>query len=459
MFIFDIIKIAKLLETEGFKIDPTWRGTLHENMISNMDNIENTIKINNYIKETLRTIEYETLIHLANFLIAVYPDFEENTSNFNECLENLCFRLFGFKYEEIRSPTDLGKAENILIVSRKFMDLFEFIIVLLRYKNENPLNPSNDQIFKKTCISTSHSKFATTLMSKSNSKFFSILGDNEYKQILSASLNNPEKDKHTINKEKFMLNLYQSLGRYFNSNIEGIYQNKVYIDKGHQKSIGQNNKEIEEFFSLFQTSLEKFTKEHNSDKISENNGDVLIYNNTEAGLSAERSENKLFLPEVQSSIIVNNQKSENLAISSLPKQNNNNINNVSEKKESISTSYNEKIEEKNKPKNNKINIKKKDSFKEDFINEDSISDNNINDLDLSNSRKKNYDNFATDEEDINIFVNAKMIKNTDYNLTNDANKFSRPTSRMRKGKGDIESGKKKKKSIESQVRNYEDDDV
>ena len=105
------------------------------------------------------------------------------------------------------------------------MDLFEFIIVLLR--NEFP---SNDQIFKKTTTTQSQTRFGNTIngsntnsqMLKSSSlRFFNTLGENEYKMILQASLNNPEKDKHTINKEKFMLNIYQSLGRYFSSNVEG----------------------------------------------------------------------------------------------------------------------------------------------------------------------------------------------------------------------------------------------
>jgi len=220
VYIFDIIKIAKLLETEAFKIDATWKGTLHENMIMQMENNENRIKINHFIKQSMRTIEYETMLCIAEFLNEIYPDFEENSANFNECLENICFRLFGFKHEDIHSSRDLARAENILIVTRKFMDLFEFIIVLLR--NEYP---NNDQIFKKTVTTATQSKFYGTgmmNMTKSNSaKFFSTLGENEYRAILNASLSNPDKDRHTINKEKFMLNIYQSLGRYFNSNVEG----------------------------------------------------------------------------------------------------------------------------------------------------------------------------------------------------------------------------------------------
>ena len=228
-YIFDIIKIAKLLETEAFKIDSTWRGTLHENMIMQMESVENRIKVNNFLKQTMRTIEYETLLCIAEFLNEIYPDFEENSGNFNECLENICFRLFGFKHEDIHASNDLARAENILIVTRKFMDLFEFMIVLLR-----DVYPSNDQVFKKTTTTQSQTRFGNTInASNTNSqmfkntsvRFFNTLGENEYKMILQASLNNPEKDKHTINKEKFMLNIYQSLGRYFSSNVEGKFEN------------------------------------------------------------------------------------------------------------------------------------------------------------------------------------------------------------------------------------------
>ena len=222
VFVFDIIKIAKLLETEGLKVDPTWKGTLHDNMVTQMDSIDYRIKLNRYIKQEMKTIEYECLICIAEFLNEIYPDFEEDSNNFNECLENLCYRLFGFKNDDINNPKDVAKAENILIATRKFMDLFEFIIVLIR--NEYP---TNDQIFKKTAYSTFSKLGGTTFFSKSTTRF-SPIGENEYRQILNASLLNPEKDKLMINKEKFMLNIYQTLGKYFNNNIEGKEYNKQY---------------------------------------------------------------------------------------------------------------------------------------------------------------------------------------------------------------------------------------
>ncbi len=223
--VFDIIKMAKLFETEGYKIEQSWKGTLHDNIIIQMENNESRNKINNFLKQELKIIEYETLFCVAEFLNQIYPEFEEDSANFNECLENMCFRLFGFKNEDIHSSKDLVRAENILIVTRKFMDLFEFIIILIRnqYNNIDQQLKRSDGISSTRLGDTMRNTFKNSFMGKTTTSKFFPIGENEYRQILNASLLNPDKDKQTINKEKFMLNIYQTLGRYFNNNLESKY--------------------------------------------------------------------------------------------------------------------------------------------------------------------------------------------------------------------------------------------
>ena len=126
--------------------------------------------------------------------------------------------------------------------------------------------------------------------------------------------------------------------------------------------------------------------------------------------------------------------------------------------------FNMNMQNKNdKQTKNKIELKAKDSIDIDYINENSEGDDDDNNFNISQPKiKKEFDNFVTDEEDNDIFVNAKVIKHTDYgNEGNDESelKFSRPVSRMRKSIKDIQEVKPNlnmnKKSIV--MKNYDED--
>jgi hypothetical protein len=212
--VFDIVKIAKLLETDGSKIDHTWKGTLHENLIMKMDLSSDRLKMYEFIKTEIRCIEYECLVCICEFINEIYPEFEDDNLNFNECLENICYRLFGFTSDDIKNSTNPGKSDNILLATRKFMDLIEFMVYFKKHDS------TNNELLSKV----SNSNFYNGNTLNSFKKAFNSNSNFDLKQILNNSLQNPEKDLNVLNKEKFMINIYETLNRYFNRNIQkGIY--------------------------------------------------------------------------------------------------------------------------------------------------------------------------------------------------------------------------------------------
>ena len=240
------------------------------------------------------------------------------------------------------------------------------------------------------------------------------------------------------------------LGASSQNNVKNENMTKLDISNGNNKNGGEEAINQLIFKDISKQNLIKIpireSKDDNislsSNRISPSNGNKSSKIESKGNIQIDNERDKK--PLIAKTLLKKNTKSN---IDVVPKNSDKNLKKGQKESDNDFKYYGKKIEEE------KPNLKAKNSFdRGGFINESEPESEN--ELESSFVRKKNFEKKQynkkktfekygnENEEDVDIFINAKPIKKVDYSNYNtfedendngDAKKFSRPLSRIRKG--------------------------
>jgi hypothetical protein len=213
---------------------------LIESHISNTKEFSsaNRKKLSEDIKQSLRTIESETLCCVANFLNKIKPDIRDTNlfDSYTQVAKRLCAALLGFDTKETTNNKDI--IEKMIDYAHRLFNLISFFGIVLEKDIEDEI-----VITKKTCFSpyVNRRKIQEGIKPRQ-------MSDIELDPTVGVTNENP-KNNMTINinnsynniNDYAMYEVYKVLDGYFANNKDRVEQLKTQQSSCIQTSYGSNN--------------------------------------------------------------------------------------------------------------------------------------------------------------------------------------------------------------------------